>query len=159
MLAPMAERWQIDRLVDDVANVGRRGLPREQFFAEVGARVRRVVDADAMCWHTLDPETRLLTSDAPRELVDSGVFTLDTIAGAGARIVASEYLVPDVNTFAGLAGRRTPVGILSRTTAGRPERSARSRVRSTSGRCRPGCGACSTPMRCAGTRSTPRRGC
>ena len=122
-----ASRWSVDHLADEIARVGRRGLPRGEFFDEVALRLRRVVDCDATCWHTLDPQTRLMTSDAPRELIDSGVFTAQSAAQAGEAILASEYLVEDVNTFASLAERRVPVGILSRTTGGRPERSARYR--------------------------------
>lgn len=122
-----APPWQLDRLAEDVAVVGRRGLPRDDYFDEVGARLRRVVDADAMCWHTLDPVTRLMTSDAPQELIRAGVYTAETAAEAGARIVAAEYLAEDVNSFAGLATRRVPVGILSEATRGTPRRSARYR--------------------------------
>lgn len=122
-----AQRWQIDQLVEDVARLGQRGLPRDEYFGEVAGRLRRVVDCDATCWHTLDPQTRLITSDAGRELIDAGVFTPENISDAGARILASEYFVEDVNTFAGLAARRVPVGILSHATNGRPERSARYR--------------------------------
>src|SRR4051812_11111723 len=106
-----ARRWQVADLIDDVALLGRRGLPREEYYGEVAARLRRVVDCDATCWHTLDPQTRLITSDSGQELISDGVFTPDTIADAGAAILASEYLVDDVNTFAGLAARRVPVGI------------------------------------------------
>jgi DNA-binding CsgD family transcriptional regulator len=120
-------RWQVDRLAEDVAALGSRGLPPEQYFAELAARLRRVVDSDATCWHTLDPETRLLTSEAPNELIDAGVYTAETAPAAGQRIIASEYLIDDVNTFAGLAGRRVPVGTLSDATRGKPERSARYR--------------------------------
>ena len=120
-------RWQIDQLIDDVSELGRRGLPREQYYGELAARLRRAIDSDATCWHTLDPQTRLMTSDAPHELISEGVFTLEQAAGAGALLVRSEYFVEDVNTFAGLAARRVPVGILSEATAGRPERSARYR--------------------------------
>ena len=122
-----ATRWQTDRLIEDVAVLGRRGLPREQYYGEVAARLRTVIDCDATCWHTLDPHTRLMTSDAGPELISDGVFTPETIGDAGALIIASEYFVKDVNTFAGLAARRTPVGILSHATNGRPERSARYR--------------------------------
>jgi DNA-binding CsgD family transcriptional regulator len=122
-----ARQRQIDGLIDDVELLGRRGLPREQYFAEVAARLRRVVDCDATCWHTLDPQTGLMTSDAPSELISSGVLTAETAPEAGERIVACEYLVADVNTFADLASRRVPVGILSRVTGGRPERSTRYR--------------------------------
>ena len=120
-------RWRIDQLVDDVSVLARRGLAREQFYGEVTARLRRVFDCDAACWHTLDPQTRLITSDTPHELVSSGVYTPETVGDAGAKMIASEYFVPDVNTFAALASRRVPVGILSTATRNRPERSARYR--------------------------------
>jgi hypothetical protein len=127
-IAPVgARRWQLDQLVEDVTLLGRRGLPREEYYGEVAGRLRRVVDCDATCWHTLDPQTRLITSDAGRELIDAGVFTPANISDAGALILASEYFVKDVNTFAGLAARRVPVGILSQVTNGKPERSARYR--------------------------------
>ncbi len=61
--------WTIERLVDEIDLLGSRGLPREEFFAELSPRLRNVIDNDASCWHTLDPSTRLLTSDAPRDLV------------------------------------------------------------------------------------------
>src|SRR5437660_12655879 len=102
----MPGKWATDRLVDDVARLGARSLPREEYYAEVTARLRRVVPSAATCWHTTDPQTRLLTSDSPDELVSSGVFGAETVTAAGAGIVASEYLVKDVNTFAALARRR-----------------------------------------------------
>jgi DNA-binding CsgD family transcriptional regulator len=117
--------WRIEQLIDDVARLGRRGLPRERYYAELGGRLRRVLDCDAACWHTLDPQTRLITSDASSELISSGAFTDANIAQAGAKLIASEYFVPDFNTFAALALRRVPVGILSHTTNGHPERSTR----------------------------------
>ena len=122
-----AARWQVDQLLEDVALLGRNGLPREEYYREVAARLRRVVDCDATCWHTLDPQTRLITSEAGQELISEDVFTPETISEAGALILASEYFVKDVNTFAGLAARRVPVGILSHATNGKPERSARYR--------------------------------
>jgi len=120
-----ATRWHVDQLCDDVAVLSRRGLPREQFFAELADRLRRVLRCDASCWHTLDPQTRLITSDAGQELVSSGVYTPQALQAASAAIVASEYFTGDVNTFASLSARRVPVSILSQATKGRPERSAR----------------------------------
>jgi DNA-binding CsgD family transcriptional regulator len=122
-----ASRWPVDRLVNEIDVLAARGLPPGQFFREAAHRLRRVIDADATCWHTLDPETLVMTSDAPEELVEEGVFTPQTAMAAGEAIVASEYLREDVNTFAALASRRAPVGILSDATRGRPERSARYR--------------------------------
>lgn len=122
-----AERWSVPRLQDEIAVLAARGLARDEFFAELAPRLRRVIDNDATCWHTLDPQTRLLTSDAPAELIERGVYTPETASAAGELLVRSEYLIPDVNTFAGLASKRVPVGILEHTTRGRPERSARYR--------------------------------
>jgi DNA-binding CsgD family transcriptional regulator len=119
--------WPVDRLADELAVLGARGLARDDYFREVAARLRRVVGSDATCWHTLDPQTQLITSDAPEELISSGVYTEQTAPVAGAGIIASEYLIDDVNTFAGLARRRIPVATLSATTRGRPERSTRYR--------------------------------
>ncbi|HVW18752.1 MAG TPA: hypothetical protein VHB30_10940, partial [Solirubrobacteraceae bacterium] len=123
----MSARWTVDRAVEEVAWLGGRGLSRREYFAELAPRLRRVVDSDATCWHTLDPHTRLMTSDAPDELVARGIFARDTVAAAGELLVRSEYMVRDVNTFADLAARRTPVGILDHTTRGHPERSPRYR--------------------------------
>lgn len=119
--------WSVERLKSEIAVLGTRGLSRGDYFTELGPRLRRAVASDATCWHTLDPQTRLLTSDEPRELVDQGIYTADTIAAAGEVLVRSEYMSKDPNTFADLAGRRVPVGILEHATRGKPERSARYR--------------------------------
>jgi hypothetical protein len=64
--------WTVERLIEEIDRLGSRGLPREEFFAELSPRLRNVIDNDASCWHTLDPSTRLLTSDAPKELIERG---------------------------------------------------------------------------------------
>jgi DNA-binding CsgD family transcriptional regulator len=122
-----APDWSVERLKSEIAVLGTRGLSREEYFAELGPRLRRTVDSDASCWHTLDPQTRLLTSDEPRELVEAGVYTPDTVAAAGEVLVRSEYMSEDRNTFAELATRRVPVGILAQATRGKPEQTARYR--------------------------------
>jgi DNA-binding CsgD family transcriptional regulator len=119
--------WSVERLVDEVDQLGARGLPRQAFFAELAPRLRQVIANDASCWHTLDPHTRLMTSDSPDELIERGIFAADEAPAAGKLLVRSEYLVEDVNTFAGLAARRVPVGILDHVTRGEPQRSARYR--------------------------------
>jgi len=116
-----------ERLIDEVDLLSARGLPRRQFFAELAPRLRKVIENDACCWHTLDPHTRLMTSDSPDELIERGVFAPDETQAAGELVVRSEYLVEDVNTFAGLAAQRVPVGILDHVTRGDPQRSARYR--------------------------------
>ncbi len=119
--------WSPERLIDEVDLLSARGLPRKEFFAELAPRLRNVIDNDASCWHTLDPHTRLMTSDSPDELIERGVFAPDETQAAGELLVRSEYLVEDVNTFAGLAAQRVPVGILDHVTRGDPQRSARYR--------------------------------
>lgn len=105
----------------------RQGPAAQGVLRRALARLRAVVDNDASCWHTLDPTTRLLTSDDPAELIGHGIYTPGEAPAAGELIVRSEYLVKDVNTFAGLAGRRVPVGILDHATRGNPGSSARYR--------------------------------
>ena len=116
-----------ERLIDEVDLLSARGLPRRQFFAELAPRLRKVIENDASCCHTLDPHTRLMTSDSPDELIERGVFAPDETQAAGELVVRSEYLVEDVNTFAGLAAQRVPVGILDHVTRGDPQRSPRYR--------------------------------
>ena len=117
----------VEALIDEIDLLASRGLPRKEFFAELAPRVRTVVDNDASCWHTLDPHTRLLTSDDPAELIGRGIFTPEQAPGAGELIIRSEYMIDDVNTFAGLAAKRVPVGILDHATRGNPESSPRYR--------------------------------
>ena len=119
--------WSVERLQDEIAILGSRGLPRQEYFAELGPRLRRVIDNDASCWHTLDPETRLLTSDQSAELVERGIYEPDTVQAAGELIVRSEYVVEDQNTFAQLATRRVPVATLEQATRGNPSQSIRYR--------------------------------
>jgi DNA-binding CsgD family transcriptional regulator len=119
--------WTPERLIDEVDLLGSRGLPRKEFFAELAPRLRNVIDNDASCWHTLDPHTRLMTSDSPDELIERGVFAPDEAQAAGELLVRSEYIVEDVNTFAGLAARRVPVGTLDHASRGAPENSTRYR--------------------------------
>jgi DNA-binding CsgD family transcriptional regulator len=119
--------WSVEQLKEEIAALGARGLSRQDFFAELSPRLRRGLDNDASCWHTLDPQTRLLTSDQSQDLVDRGIYTAETVGAAGEVIIRSEYLKVDPNGFAELATRRVPVGILAVATRGKPERSARYR--------------------------------
>jgi len=125
--AMTAAQWSVDRLHREIVLLGERGLARDEYFAELAPRLRRVVDNDATCWHTLDPHTRLLTSDAPHELIERGIFTAETAVAAGELLVRSEYLIPDHNSFGELAARRVPACTLDHATRGHPERSARYR--------------------------------
>src|SRR5438270_10162307 len=117
----------VDALIDEIDLLASRGLPRKEFFAELVLRVCIVVDNDDSGWHTLDPHTRLLTSDDPAELIGRGIFSPEQAPGAGELIIRSEYMIDDINTFAGLAAKRVPVGILDHATRGNPEGSPRYR--------------------------------
>jgi DNA-binding CsgD family transcriptional regulator len=116
-----------ERILSEIAALSDRALPREQLFAELAPRLRVAIDNDATCWHTLDPYTRLMTSDAPAELIERGIFSTETAPVAGELMARSEYLIEDFNTFAELSRRRLPVGSLEQATRGRPERSTRYR--------------------------------
>ncbi|MDZ5622291.1 helix-turn-helix transcriptional regulator [Nocardioides bizhenqiangii] len=119
--------WDADRLTREVERLALRGLPRDQLHAELAARIRRAVRVDAACWHGLDPRTLLMTTADPVELLGKGYLAPEDEPAAARAVLASEYDRDDFNGFAVLARRRAPVGLLSESTRGRPERSARFR--------------------------------
>ena len=115
----------VQRLAREVGHLGTLALPYAELHREITDRVRQVMPIDAACWHGIDPSNVLLTTADPAELFANGFITQETEPVAAGAVVASEYQRHDVNTFASLAGRRRPSAILSETTRGRPERSAR----------------------------------
>jgi DNA-binding CsgD family transcriptional regulator len=119
--------WDADRLVSEVQRLALRGMSAEELHRELSLRIRRVIPFEAACWHGLDPNTMLLTTANPEELLQGGFLSPETEPLAAGAVVASEYLRDDVNPFAALALRRAPVGILGQATRGRPERSPRYR--------------------------------
>ncbi|MDP8909834.1 MAG: hypothetical protein M3N47_12145, partial [Chloroflexota bacterium] len=123
----MPSRWDADRLVAEVQRLALRGLPRDEYNRELAARLRRTLVFDAVCWHSMDPQTLLLTTANPEELHHHGFLSEVTEPEAARVVLASEYERDDYNAWAALARRRAPVGILSEATRGRPERSARYR--------------------------------
>jgi hypothetical protein len=92
-------QWESDRLVAEVQRLAVRGLSRDELHREVSARLRRSVGFDAACWHGLDPDTLLLTTANPEELLQHAFLTPDTEPLAAESVIASEYLRPDVNTL------------------------------------------------------------
>ena len=113
------------RLVAEVERLGARALPYAELHAEITDRLRKVMRIDAACWHGLDPDNALMTTANPVELLTNGFLTPDTEMVAAGAVLASEYQRRDVNNFASLAKRRLPSAILSESTRGRPETSAR----------------------------------
>jgi DNA-binding CsgD family transcriptional regulator len=112
-------------LAGDVERLATRALPYAELHHEITSRLRRVMAIDAACWHGLDPANQLMTTANPVELLANGFMTPETEAVAAGAVLASEYQREDVNSFTALAKRRRPSAILSETTRGRPERSAR----------------------------------
>lgn len=124
--ASMATRDRdVAALVADVERLATRALPYAELHREITDRLRRVMAIDASCWHGLDPANRLMTTADPVELLANGFMTAETEAVAAGAVLASEYQRDDVNSFTSLAKRRRPSAILSESTRGRPERSAR----------------------------------
>jgi DNA-binding CsgD family transcriptional regulator len=115
----------LQRLIVEVERLGAQALPYPELHREITERLRKVMHIDAACWHGLDPDNVLLTTANPVELLANGFLTPETEATAARSVLASEYQRNDVNTFASLAKRRLPAGILSESTRGQPERSAR----------------------------------
>jgi len=116
---------EVDALVQDVDRIATRALPYAELHRAITDRVRRVMPIDAACWHGLDPANVLMTTANPVELLANGFLTAETESIAAGAVLSSEYQRDDVNSFSSLATRRRPSAILSETTRGRPERSAR----------------------------------
>lgn len=122
---PAVTTVDVQRLAGEIERIGARALPYAELHRALTDRIRTVMHVDAACWHGLDPDNVLLTTADPVELLSTGILTPETEMIAAGAVLASEYQRADVNTFASLAGRRRPSAILSETTRGRPERSAR----------------------------------
>jgi DNA-binding CsgD family transcriptional regulator len=91
------------------------GLDAGALYPAAMRQIGRLVPYDRICWHTVDPVTRLFTSATEQNL------------GHEPRLPTYEYEIPDVNKWAYLAGRPLPAGVLSRATHGHPEQSPRFR--------------------------------
>lgn len=122
---PAMATVDVQRLAGDIERIGARALPYAELHRLLADRIRTAMRIDAACWHGLDPDNVLLTTADPVELLATGILDPETEMIAAGAVLASEYQREDVNTFASLAGRRRPSAILSETTRGRPERSAR----------------------------------
>lgn len=115
----------VAHLTDEIERLATRSLPYAALHREITDRIRKVMPVDAACWHGLDPANQLLTTADPVELLANGFMTAETESVAARALLASEYQRNDFNSFAALATRRRPSAILSESTRGRPDRSAR----------------------------------
>lgn len=107
-----------DRARREVAYVCRCGLPAAELLRRTLRVIHRVMPFDASSWNPVDPAT----------LLPIGGLVHNVPPEACPPYFDHELLVPDVDKFATLARQRRPVGILSRATAGVPQRSARYRL-------------------------------
>jgi DNA-binding CsgD family transcriptional regulator len=103
------------RVKREIVSVCSSGLGVDTLYREAMRQVSRLVPYDRICWHTVDPVTKLFTSATEHKL------------GHEPRLPAYEYEIPDVNKWAYLADQPFPVGVLSRATHGHPEQSPRFR--------------------------------
>jgi DNA-binding CsgD family transcriptional regulator len=93
-----------------------RAPTRADFFDDAAARLKRALDFDGACWHTLDPGSDLITQHRLQDIVDR--FPI---------LAHNEYAVEDVNKFEELARAPRKAATIHEATQGHPERSARFR--------------------------------
>jgi DNA-binding CsgD family transcriptional regulator len=108
--------WARERLLADLERLAMRTPTRAEFFDEAAARLKRVVQFDGACWHTLDPGSDLITEHRLQDLPDA--FPI---------LANNEYAVEDVNKFERLARAERKAATLVEATGGHPERSPRFR--------------------------------
>jgi hypothetical protein len=80
-----SQAWSAERLGDELIRLGTGALRPQAYFEEVSARLHRAAPSQANCWQTLDPQKRLLSSEAPAELIASGVYSPEATSRACSR--------------------------------------------------------------------------
>jgi DNA-binding CsgD family transcriptional regulator len=110
------DRWAPERILADLDRLVLRAPTRAEFFDEAAARLKRALDFDGACWHTLDPGSDLITQHRLQDLPDRFPVLAD-----------NEYAVEDVNKFSQLAREPRKAATMSEATGGHPERSPRFR--------------------------------
>lgn len=113
---------RVHRARREVVRLAHTGLNWPTMAARMSTAIRTVVPFGFHCWHTLDPDTLLMTGDVAWE-TESGSELQD----GGELLPYFEYAMQDVNQWAFLARTLWPVGILSQATQGNPELSPRYR--------------------------------
>jgi hypothetical protein len=113
----MPPTWSGERTRRELIRLTHRQLDTATLFRDSTQVLSHFVAFDAACGHTMDPATLLLTRQFSEQF-DADGFAL---------VCRNEYLQPDVNKFASLLDRPSPVATLAETTEGRPDRSHRFR--------------------------------
>jgi DNA-binding CsgD family transcriptional regulator len=109
-------RWAPERVLADLDRLVLHAPTRAEFFDEAAARLKRALDFDGACWHTLDPGSDLITQHRLQDIVDH--FPV---------LANNEYAVEDVNKFEQLARAPRKAATINEATQGHPERSPRFR--------------------------------
>jgi DNA-binding CsgD family transcriptional regulator len=104
------------RLRRELSELADSGLEWAELATRASSLLRRHVTFDKACWHSLDPESLVLTG-----ALKEGIHRDEP------RLPRYEASVDDFNKFAYLAGCNPPVGILSQATRGNLAASARFR--------------------------------
>ncbi|QDY79939.1 helix-turn-helix transcriptional regulator [Streptomyces qinzhouensis] len=114
----MASFREIERrTLAAVAELGRAGLPLDEFFLRVHGLLRPVLGYDAGCWHGADPVTGFLTSTVSGDLPPGGFE----------QAVHLEAWSDDPTRFASIREAGRLADSVHRATGGHPERSIRYR--------------------------------
>lgn len=101
----------------ELTGLARTGDGASEFAEAACAALGRAVPFEFACFATTDPATGLIT----------GAYKTDPSDSRDAEFAQLEYGTEDVNQFQDVCGRRAPVGLLERDTAGHPERCVRYR--------------------------------
>jgi DNA-binding CsgD family transcriptional regulator len=107
----------LERQVDVIADLCRRGLDPDALRAEVLPRLRRAVPVDALWWALADPGTLLFTRTYREEIPER----------TAPYFVENEFLADDVNKWVEVSGDPAAVRTLAQATDDRLSESARYR--------------------------------
>ncbi|MEW1546525.1 helix-turn-helix transcriptional regulator [Streptomyces tsukubensis] len=114
----MASFREIERrTLAAIAEMGRAGLPLDEFFLRVHALLRPILGYDAGCWHDADPVTGFLTSTFSQDLPPVGFE----------HAVHLEAWSDDPTRFASIREAGRLADSVHRATGGHPEQSIRYR--------------------------------
>ncbi|MEU0940061.1 helix-turn-helix transcriptional regulator [Embleya sp. NPDC005971] len=105
------------RAIEGLRELAGAGLEAAEIFRRCDELLREVLEFDAVCWHTADPATGLVTS------VQSDDLSLEGFHDA----VRFEVWHDDVATFTKIRRSGFRAETIGRATRGRPERSLRFR--------------------------------
>lgn len=105
------------QVIDGLRELATPGRSAAEVFARADELLRNVLGYDAVCWHTADPTTGLVTSVVSNDLSMAGFR----------EAVRIEVWHEDIASFAAIRRSGVRAETLSRATRGQPERAMRFR--------------------------------